>query len=206
MHAKLKIVSPITVTGLTNETSYTITIKAINDVGSSASSDQSNAVIPAALSGNSDNTASGPVPPAIPTSGTESSTPDTGQSGVNVLANGKAENAGTATTTNRNGRDVTTIVVDQKKMDDKLAAEGQRAVLPIPVSDKSDVFFDELNGQLVKSMEDKQAVLEIRTDKATYTLPAQQINIESVSAQMGKSAALKDIKVQIEITRRQRIW
>jgi len=120
---------------------------------------------------------SGPISPATPTSGTESTTPDTGQTGVNVLVNGKAEYAGTATTTNRNGRDVTTIVVDQKKMDDKLAAEGQRAVLSIPVSDKSDVF----------------------VGKATYTLPAQQINIDSVSAQMGKLAALKDINVQIEI-------
>src|SRR5690606_12973835 len=87
----------------------------------------------------------------------------------------------------------------QKKLEDKLAEEGQGAVVTIPVNINSDVVVSELNGQMVKNMEDKQAVLEIKTDKATYTLPAQQINISDISDQVGKSVALQDIKIQIEI-------
>lgn len=118
---------------------------------------------------------------------------------MNILVNGKAESAGTATTSKRDDQSVTTIAVDQKKLEEKLAAEGQGAVVTIPVSVKSDVVIGELNGQMVKNMESKQAVIVIQTDHATYTLPAQQINIDAISSQVGKSVDLQDIKVRIEI-------
>ena len=64
---------------------------------------------------------------------------------------------------------------------------------------KSDIVVCELNGQMIKNMENKQSVLEIKTDQATYTLPANQINIDAIANQIDKTAVLKDIKVQIEI-------
>ncbi|MNI08022.1 Endo-1,4-beta-xylanase A precursor [compost metagenome] len=113
--------------------------------------------------------------------------------------NGKQESAGTAATSKRNDQTVLTITSDQKKLGDKLAAEGQGAVVAIPVNAKFDVVIGELNGQMIKNMENKQAVLEIKTDTATYTIPAQQINIDAISTQVGQSVALQDIKIQIEI-------
>ncbi|WP_222429929.1 cadherin-like beta sandwich domain-containing protein [Paenibacillus cremeus] len=130
---------------------------------------------------------------------TPTTTPVTTDTEVNVLVNGKVENAGTATTSTVNGQTVTTVAVDQKKLEDKLAAEGRNAVVTIPVNIKSDVVVGELNGQMVKSMESKQAILEMKTDKVTYTVPAEQINIDSISSQFGKSVALQDIKIHIEI-------
>ncbi|MBO9596920.1 MAG: S-layer homology domain-containing protein [Cohnella sp.] len=121
------------------------------------------------------------------------------KTGVNVLVNGKVENAGTATTSKVNGQSVTTINVDQKKLEDKLASEGDRAVVTIPVNTGTSVVVGELNGQMVKNMESKQAVLELKTEQATYTLPARQINIDAVSGQIGGTVALQDIKVHIEI-------
>ncbi|RKP46283.1 S-layer homology domain-containing protein [Cohnella endophytica] len=118
---------------------------------------------------------------------------------VEILVNGKVESAGTATTTTVNNQTVTTVVIDPKKLEEKLAKEGQHAVVTIPVTAKSDVVIGELNGQMVKNLEGKQAIVELKTDKATYTLPAQQINIEAISNKIGKSVALQDIKVQIEI-------
>ncbi|ULO10558.1 S-layer homology domain-containing protein [Paenibacillus sp. 19GGS1-52] len=179
--------SPITITGLSNGVTYTFTVKAINSAGSSVASVLSNAVTP--------------VAPSTPTQPTQPSTPSTPETttGVDILVNGKVENAGTATTVTVNQQSVTTVVIDQKKLEDKLAAEGQGAVITIPVNLKSDVVVGELTGEMVKSMEQKQAILEIKTASATYTLPAQQINIDSISAQIGKTVALQDIKIQIEI-------
>ncbi|MGG1555510.1 S-layer homology domain-containing protein [Paenibacillus ferrarius] len=119
---------------------------------------------------------------------------------INVLVNGKEENAGTAIESKRNDQTVLTIAVDQKKLDDKLAVEGQGAVVTIPVPSGSDVIIGELNGQMVKNMENKEAVLEIKTDKATYTLPVSQINIDAISAKLGQIASLKDITIRIEIS------
>ncbi|NEW06962.1 hypothetical protein GK047_13205 [Paenibacillus sp. SYP-B3998] len=184
--------SPITVTGLTYGTTYTFTVIAINSVGSSAASAVSNAVRPSAYSDNN-GSESTPSQPASPT------TSEVDKTEVIVLVNGKLENAGTAKVTNVNSLTVTTITIDQKKLEDKLAKEGQSAVVTIPLGTKSDVVIVELNGQMVSKMETQQVVLEIKTDKATYHLPAQQININSISDQVGKSVALQDIKLQIEI-------
>ncbi|MEC0090461.1 S-layer homology domain-containing protein [Paenibacillus macquariensis] len=183
-------VSPITLTGLTNGTSYTFTVKAINGIGKSVSSAESNAVIPRAESSSSSSTPSAPVTPTIP---------ENTKTIVDIIVNGKVEGAGTATSTKRNGQTVTTVVVDQNMLSDKIAAEGQNVVITIAVKAKSDVVVVELNGQMVKKMESQQAVLEIKTDRATYRIPAQQLNMNAISGQVGKSVALQDIKVQIEI-------
>ncbi|MFD2379534.1 S-layer homology domain-containing protein [Paenibacillus xanthanilyticus] len=183
--------SPIIVTGLNNGTGYTFTVQAVNNIGSSAPSAASNKVIPSSGKGGSSSS----------TSSTSSSTSvnSSATSSVNVLVNGKMENAGVATASTRNNQSVITTVVDQQKLENILASEGQRAVLTIPVSTKSDIAISELNGQMVKSMENKAAILQVQTELATYTLPAEQINISSVSSQLGNSVSLNDIKIQVEI-------
>ncbi|RIX48676.1 S-layer homology domain-containing protein, partial [Paenibacillus nanensis] len=119
--------------------------------------------------------------------------------GVDVLVNGKIENAGTATTDQVNGQQVTTIAVNEDKLQQRLQAEGSGATITIPVSTASDVVVGELNGRMVKNMENRQAVVEIRTENAAYTLPAGQINIDAISERFGTNLALQDIKVKIEI-------
>lgn len=183
---------PITITGLTNGTAYTFTVKAINGAGSSASSALSNEVTP--------------IAPSAPSGGGGNETPPVSTTpvtndGVDVFVNGKVERAGTATTSTVNGQSVTTVVVDQKKLEERLVAEGQRALITIPVISSSNIVIGELSGQIIKSMEQKQAVLEFKSGNATYTLPAAQINIESISTQLGASVALEDIKIQIEIAK-----
>ena len=178
----------ITVTGLTNGTSYKFTVKAVNAVGDGADSAASNAVTPYIPS--SGGNSGGSLAPTLPT-----------ETGVDVLVNGKAENAGMAKTTKEGGKTVTTITVDQTKLDKKLASEGNNAVVTIPVNTQADVVIGQLNGQMVKNMEAKAAVLQVKTENATYSLPAQQINIDAISAQLGQNAELKDIKVQVEIAK-----
>jgi hypothetical protein len=119
--------------------------------------------------------------------------------GVNVLVNGKVENAGRAAREEVNGQEVLTISVDEVQLRNRLEAEGTQSVITIPVTAKSDVVIGELNGRMVKNMEDKQATVKIQTENATYTLPAQQINIDAISERFGTSLALQDIKVKIEI-------
>jgi hypothetical protein len=53
---------------------------------------------------------------------------------------------------------------------------------------------------MVKSMENMQAAVELKSENVIYTLPAEQININSISEKLGKSVALQDIKIQIEIS------
>jgi len=191
--------SPITITGLTNGTSYTFTVQAINSAGSSAASAASSAVVPRTSGGTGGDTGSNSGNNGA-NGGATSPSGNANEEAVIVLVNGKEENAGKATTGKRNEQTLLTIVVDQKKLDDKLAAEGQGAVVTIPVKTKSDVIIGELNGQMVKNMENKEAVLVLQTDHATYTIPAHEINIDAIFAQLGKPSNLTDIQVRIEIS------
>ncbi len=127
--------------------------------------------------------------------------PQQSNTGANILVNGKTENAGTANMTQVGNQTVTTVVLDQQKMEQKLNQEGNHSIVTIPVNTNADVVVGELNGQMVKNMESKQAVVEVKTEAATYTLPAQQINIDEVSAQIGTDVNLQNIKVQIRISK-----
>jgi hypothetical protein len=184
--------SVYSVSGLNNGTTYYFSLKSVNvDTNQESSYSEKVSATPDAGSTSQPSNDVG--------SGVGIVAPVIDNSGVDVLVNGKVERAGTMTMSEKNGQTMSTIVVDPEKLAAKLAAEGQHTVVTIPVTTQSDVVVGVLDGEMVKSMEGKQAVLEIRTDKATYTLPAQQINIDAISAQIGKSVDLKDIKLHIEI-------
>jgi cell division septal protein FtsQ/histidinol phosphatase-like enzyme len=214
--------SPITVTGLANGTTYSFTVKAINSAGSSVASEVSNSVTPKS-STEVEVTPTPPTPTPTPTESptstptappsttaptaptatagsTATATATPSSSMVEVLVNGKVENAGTATISEYNGQTVTTIVVDQAKIEQRIEKEDQNAIITIPVTATSDVIIGELNGQIIKDMEQKQALLIIRTPKGTYTISAAQIDISAISKQFGTDIALQDVKVQISIS------
>jgi len=121
------------------------------------------------------------------------------QTGVQILVNNKVETAATATTTTVENKTVTTVVLNDKQIEGKLNSEGNNSTVIIPVNNTSDVVVGQLNGQTVKNMETKEAILEIKTETITYTLPASQINIDNVSTQIGEQVELKDIKVNVSI-------
>lgn len=199
--------SPITVPGLSNGTSYTFTVKAINSAGKSMDSAKSNVVVPVAASAPPTNPpvteapSTTPVTPVIPptTAPTAPTVPTTVTTGVDILVNGKVENAGQATISRRDQQTALTIVVDQQKLNDRLAEEGRGAVVTIPIRQTFDVFVGELTGEMIRTMEDYQAVLEFQTEQASYTVPAGQIRIGDIASQVGGASDLQGIKVQIEI-------
>ena len=174
----------ITVTGLSNGTSYTFMVMAVNGVGNSTESSASNAVTPYRSSS---------------TSGKGSSS-STQSSGASVIINGESKTAGTSkTTTGTDGQTTTTLTVDTDKLEDILEYEGSGATVIIPVNSDSSVAAGVLTGEMVKNMENREATLVVQTDSATYTLPASEIDINAVSAQLGTDISLSDIKVTVEI-------
>ncbi len=128
---------------------------------------------------------------------------DTKNSGTGskiVEVNGEKKDAGVSSTvTTSTGQKLETIKVDDTKLDKLLQSSGDKPTVTLPANNGSNVVVGELNGQTVKNMEKKEAVLEIKTETVTYTLPATQINIDSVSSQIGSQVELKDIKVSVKI-------
>ncbi|WP_438448069.1 S-layer homology domain-containing protein [Gorillibacterium sp. sgz5001074] len=133
-----------------------------------------------------------------PDNGSESTppTPASGNVGMGTPVNG----VGSATTVQEDGKTVTTVTIDSGKWEQKLSQEKQGATITIPVHTPSDKVIVEWTGQMIKAMEDKEIVMEIKTENATYALPAAQINMDAVSQKMGAEEALRNIKVNITVT------
>lgn len=135
---------------------------------------------------------------STPTSTDSSPSATVADNGVDVYVNGKAESAGTATVKQVNDRTVTTIDVNQQKLEGKLAAEGKNAVVTVMLTKQSDVLVGQLNGEMIAKMEQQQASLELKTTTASYKIPSLQLNIQGLAEKLG-AGQLKDVKLQIHI-------
>lgn len=126
--------------------------------------------------------------------------PTTTTKGVEVLVNGKVEYAGTATVSSEQGRTLTTIDVDQAKLQAKLDAEGVGAVVTIPWQTPSELTVGQLTGQMVKNMEDKAATLVLQTPTGAYKVPMKQIQISALAERLNQAAKLEDVQLQLHVS------
>lgn len=119
--------------------------------------------------------------------------------GVDIYVNGqKQEQSATATTATVNNQVTTTIHVDNDKVINQIGSGLRTLLLPMTGTGK-DAVVGELNGKLVKTMEGSSAEVVIQTDSGTYTLPANQIQIDQVMNQFGSAVPMEDVTIQIAI-------
>ncbi|CAG7650793.1 hypothetical protein PAESOLCIP111_06177 [Paenibacillus solanacearum] len=98
-----------------------------------------------------------------------------------------------------NGKTVVTITLDEQKVLDQLA-NGMGQVISIPVTVEADTMIGQLTGQLVKQMADKEAVIEIGSERAIYTLPATRLDIRHIADSLEAGMNLQDITFSIRIS------
>ncbi|MFD0715815.1 S-layer homology domain-containing protein [Paenibacillus sp. GCM10027626] len=138
--------------------------------------------------------------PSGNTSSSGSSDSATNKADFRVLINGKEqERAAAAAITRENGRDVFTVTVDAAKMAAQLAKEADKPVVSVIVTRSADKVTAALSGDIVKTLEEKHAVLEIRTPGGGFKLPAAKIGIDRLSGQLAGNTKLKDVVVQLTV-------
>lgn len=116
-----------------------------------------------------------------------------------LMVDGKIQNAGKVTTAEQDGRSVTTLEVDEETIERILETEGKGAVINLTFGEGSDTTVGVLGGELIKNLENGQAVIELRTDNAVFTIPAADLNIDAILEQLGGGAKLQDLNIEIEI-------
>jgi hypothetical protein len=137
------------------------------------------------------------------TSGSASDPAPAPSDDIQVIVDGKPQEqiATGASSKDGEGRSVFTVSVDAAKLSSLLEREGDEPHVLIPVARDSDIVTAVLTGDAVKAMENKRAVLEIRTPNGNYKLPAVEMFIDRVSSQLGNPQDLSLIEVRVEIAR-----
>ncbi|MEN6347870.1 MAG: S-layer homology domain-containing protein, partial [Syntrophomonas sp.] len=92
------------------------------------------------------------------------------------------------------------MVLEDEKIGEIIDQQDNNAVVTLSINSGTDIEIFQLNGQTIKIMENKKAVLEIKTSNVTYKLPAAQINIDNILAQIGNQVELKDITINVQVS------
>ncbi|MFS0726589.1 S-layer homology domain-containing protein [Paenibacillus sp. 1P07SE] len=143
-----------------------------------------------------------PVPPAPQPpyyGGHTPPQPPAGPEHDTIIVNGVPVQAGAATTSEVNGQRVTTVELDEAQLQRLLETEGERPVVTIPAVSGSDVIIGVLNGRLFRDIAARQGMIEVHTERASYRLPAAQVNIDAMAEQFGAGIALQDIQIKLEL-------
>lgn len=119
---------------------------------------------------------------------------------MDVLVNGKPVTVGTAKTSRRGDLSVRTVTVDPKKLEDRLAAEGDRPIVTIPFSSGQDVAVAELSAASIRELQSRGATLVVQTPEATYTLPASATKLEELTKSLGVDNA-DQVAIRLEIAK-----
>ncbi|RJE88885.1 hypothetical protein D3P07_13065 [Paenibacillus sp. 1011MAR3C5] len=119
---------------------------------------------------------------------------------IELLVNGLAESIGIATATTINNQTKMLITIDREQLEAVLAAKDIGATITIPMMMPSDIAAVEFNGEMVSYMDQLGTVIVIQTEKATYTLPVQQMNSNVITQYFGENVEIKDMKIHIELS------
>ena len=123
-----------------------------------------------------------------------------GTPAVNVIVNGEGQDAGSVSTTEKDGKTETTVTVDNGKLLKILDAKGNNASVVIPVKAGSSVSSVVMNGQMMSTLQTSQATLQVQTETSTYTLPSNGLNMDEVAKELGENVPKDEVKVNITIS------
>lgn len=118
------------------------------------------------------------------------------QSLKNIVVDVKNENNTKTTTVNLDETEVQKTLNDMEKT----KPDKEKKVV-IPVTNNSDKVVGELKASTLKAMADMDTILEVKTENASYTLPANDINIDEIVKKLGGNPELKDILVKVTVTK-----
>ncbi|MGG1637637.1 S-layer homology domain-containing protein [Paenibacillus sp. NRS-1760] len=97
------------------------------------------------------------------------------------------------------GKKVTTLVFEEAQLKELLNGAGDNPVITITVHNQSDIVNWEINAGLLSAFESSNAVIQLMSEKASYSFPLDQVHIDKWLNQFGSNVSLKDITLKMEI-------
>jgi hypothetical protein len=123
------------------------------------------------------------------------------EDGVITVNGVKQEMIGSYRTATINGEKSTTVQVNERIMLNKLAEFDQGAVITFSVTNGSGRVTVELAAPTIKAMESRGVLLVVETENAVYRIPAEQIGVSALLADLGADESPEKASVLIEISK-----
>ncbi|OME77628.1 hypothetical protein BK120_25470, partial [Paenibacillus sp. FSL A5-0031] len=120
-------------------------------------------------------------------------------SDITVSIGNKSEQMIKATIRTIEGKKVTTVVFEEAQLKELLKGAGNKPVITITVHNQSDIVNWEINAGLLSVLESSNAVIQLMSEKASYSFPMNQVHIDEWLNQFGSNVSLKDITLKMEI-------
>jgi len=146
--------------------------------------------------------------PESPSTSTPNSPPDNPSSSTTqpkefrILINGiEQERMGKSATAEENGRHTFTVTVDAAKLASQLALENDKPLVTVIAIHKADKVTVGIAGDVVKSLANKQAILDIRTPDGAIKLPAAEINMDRLARQLGTNVPIADVDIHFKVAK-----
>jgi hypothetical protein len=117
-----------------------------------------------------------------------------------VLINGSKYQLGVYETSKAgDGRESANMLIGSEEIEELLNYIIKGSVITVSIPNEYFMSSVELTGDIIKLLEEREALLVLETSLATYTLPIVQIDISSVAEKLG-APELKDVIVKVMIS------
>lgn len=120
---------------------------------------------------------------------------------VEGSVNGGQQPIASTTGEKEKGSDLIPVTINDVLLNEKLLEEDNEPLISISVKNEEDFKFTGITGQTIKNMELKGATLKISTGLGSYSILAELFKIDEIAEQFGDDVILREILVDIEITR-----
>ncbi|MFC0396734.1 S-layer homology domain-containing protein [Paenibacillus mendelii] len=133
-------------------------------------------------------------------SGSTGSTDNASSPDVVISTGSKSEIAAKVDIKMVEGKQVTTVLLEEAQLNGMLNESGNKPVITITVHNNSDTVNLEMDAALLQSLENNNAIIQVYTESVIYTLPLAQVSVNKWRNQLGADIPLKDMKIKVEVS------
>ncbi|MGF7049476.1 hypothetical protein J2T13_003987 [Paenibacillus sp. DS2015] len=118
---------------------------------------------------------------------------------VVISTGSNSENATKVDVNMVEGKKVTTVFLEEAQLQGLLNESSGKPVITITVLNHSDAVHWEMNAELLQSLVKKNAIIQVVTETAVYTLPLDQVSVNKWRNQLGANVPVRDMKIKVEL-------
>ncbi len=117
---------------------------------------------------------------------------------IELQVNGKTVQGVTVSSTEAGGRKTMKVAISTAGAQSLLAAAETGDVITIPVAGGADAVIQQLSGSFLKGLAEKKLTLKLQTPEASFSLPAQKLDLASLLKKLG-AASVEELTLEIEV-------